>query len=74
MFLYLSLSGDPDWQAAVIPPLVHKLCLVVWLLLRCRGVEPHVVYHTMILNIFTWWINDNASIGMSSVRVRGSSG
>lgn len=47
----LSLRCDPDRQRAVVPPLVHKLSLIVALLLTRGGVEPHVVDHTVVLNV-----------------------
>lgn len=47
----LSLSGDPDGQAAVVPPAVHTLCAVVGQLLTRAGVEPHVVNHPVVLQV-----------------------
>lgn len=63
MILYLSLGRDPDGQAAVIPPLVDELRLVVRLLLCGAGVEPHVVDHAMIFDIFTFRIKAQDGLG-----------
>ena len=51
---YLSLCCDPDGQAAVVPVIVHKLSLVVLLLLLGADVKPHVMDHTVVLNITPW--------------------
>lgn len=48
---HLSLSRDPDGQSAVVPPLVHKLGLIVRLLLACGCVEPHVVDYSVVLSV-----------------------
>lgn len=47
----LSLGGDPDGQAAVVPPAVHALREVVGQLLLRAGVEPHVVNHPVVLQV-----------------------
>lgn len=48
---HLSLRCDPDRQRAIVPPLIHKLSLIVRLLLTGGCVEPHVVDYAMILNV-----------------------
>lgn len=47
----LSLGSDPDRQRAIVPPLIHKLSLIVRLLLKGGCVEPHVVDYPMILYV-----------------------
>lgn len=48
----LSLSCDPDGQAAVVPPAVDALRDVIGHLHPRAGVEPHVVYHPVVLEVF----------------------
>lgn len=47
----LSLGSDPDGQAPVVPPAVHILRAPVGQLLACAGVEPHVVNHSVALQV-----------------------
>lgn len=47
----LSLCCDPDRQGAIVPPLIHKLSLVVGLLHRGGCVEPHVVDYPVVLDV-----------------------
>lgn len=47
----LSLCCDPDRQSAIVPPLIHKLSLIVRLLLSGGCVEKHVVDYPVILDV-----------------------
>ncbi len=47
----LSLRRDPDRQSAIVPPLIHKLGLIVRHLLASGCVKIHVVDYPMILNV-----------------------
>lgn len=47
----LSLRCDPDRQSAIVPPLIHKLSIIVRLLRTGSCVEPHVVDYPVILNV-----------------------
>ena len=49
---YLPLGGDPDGQAAVVPPFLDAQCGVVGPLHLAACVVEHVVNHPVVLDVF----------------------